>query len=106
MDFLNKFLADTALQYPILMTIVMVLGIFRAVFKPIMSVLQAYVLATPTKDDDAQFETFQKSKAYATLVWLVDYLASIKIPEQKPKPVEQTPITLPVGGENGNSSSN
>ncbi len=69
-----------------LMTFVMVLGVFRSIFKPTMLLLEAYVLATPSKNDDEKLAGFKSSKAYATIVWIVDYLASIKLPKPQAKP--------------------
>ena len=69
------------LKYPVAVTILMVLGICRAVFKPIMSVASAYVQATPSIKDDAALIKVESSKIYKSLVWFLDYTLSIKLPK-------------------------
>lgn len=72
-----------AAKYPIVVSVFAVMGVFRAVFKPIMSVIHAYVGATESKSDDIQLDEVEASKWFKGLAWLVDYTASIKIGPQK-----------------------
>lgn len=70
-------------KYPASATVFMVIGVLRAVFKPIMTVLAAYVEATPTQADDEWLAKLQENKFYKYFAWFVDYAASIKLPGQK-----------------------
>ena len=70
-------------KYPVVAMIFMVVGILRAIFKPLMSLLLSYVDATPSKVDNEMLEKFLNSKIYAGLVWALDYAASIKLPKKK-----------------------
>lgn len=80
---MEQLVAEMVMNYPNLMSVVVVLGVFRMVFKPIVTAVQAYVDATPSKIDDEKFEEIKKSSAYKSVSWLVDYLMSIKLPQAK-----------------------
>lgn len=95
MDMLNDFLSQTALQYPVLLTLFLVLGVFRAIFKPLMSLVEVYVKATGSASQQATLDGFEKSKFYSALVWFVDFLMSVKLPVQQP-PKDVTPAAPAV----------
>ena len=82
---MEQLIAELVMRYPSLMAVVVILGIFRAIFKPIVTAYQAYVEATPGKEDDEKFEEIKNSSAYKSISWFVDYLFSIKLPKAKPK---------------------
>ena len=77
MEFLIEFMAKN----PQLASVLVVMGLLRAVFKPLMSVIQAYVDATPDGGDNEKLEKVKESKWFKTLAWLLDYAASIKLPK-------------------------
>lgn len=94
MEALQQFLQDTALQYPLFVLFALIMTAFRMVFKPAMALAEKYVLATPSKSDDESLDNFKKGKAYAAIIWVVDFLTSIKIEkflEKKEAPVETKP---------------
>jgi len=66
-------------KYPVLSSIFMVMGILRAVFKPIFSLARTVVAATPSVKDDAVLDRVEGSKAYKAVLYVLDYIASIKI---------------------------
>lgn len=78
-------LANLAVQYPWVMAIVVVMGVFRAIFKPIMTVVEKYVEATPSKSDDAFLAKIKESKVYRAVAWFADYLLSVKLPKKESK---------------------
>ena len=82
---MEQLIAELVMKYPSVMAVVVVLGIFRMVFKPLVTTYQAYVDATPGKEDDERFEEIKSSSAYKSVSWFVDYLLSIKLPQAKPK---------------------
>ena len=55
------------------------MGVLRAIFKPIFSVVQIIVSSTKTKTDDEALAELQESKLWALLVWFIDYFSSIKL---------------------------
>lgn len=76
---LGKFVS----QYPIIATILMVVGVARLVNKPLFSFLRTYVQATPTPNDDRVLDKVEASKAYKVLSYILDLTASIKLPAKK-----------------------
>lgn len=66
-------------KYPVLASIVGVVGILRLLLKPLFSFFHSFVLATPTPKDDALLSTVETSKTYSIVAFLLDYIGSIKI---------------------------
>ena len=69
--------------YPILQHVIAVMVICRIVFKPIFSILGKYVELTIEEVDDKKLHKFMKSKTYKMLAFIVDMLASVKLPKIK-----------------------
>jgi len=86
---MEQFILELVTKYPLVASIVMAVGVFRAIFKPIMGLIDAYVSATPSTSDDAAVATFKDGKVFRALVWFVDYTTSIKIPVKKSEPVAE-----------------
>lgn len=78
-DLIVKQLIDMANNNPQLASVLMVMAIFRVVFKPIFALADAYVQATENKEDDAKLEEIKSSKLVITLAFILDYFASVKI---------------------------
>lgn len=70
-------------QHPYVASALMIMGILRAVFKPIMAVLHAYVEASPSEKDNLILEEAEKSSIYKGIAFLLDYVASVKLPGAK-----------------------
>jgi hypothetical protein len=68
-------------KYPMASAVFVVIGVLRAVFKPVFMLAQAYVDATPSKNDDAILGKVRESKIVKGLEFVLDYLASIKLPK-------------------------
>jgi len=66
-------------QHGFMVQVVAVVGALRLVFKPVMSAARAYVLSTPSTKDDAVLDKVEGHKAYKIAVYLLDYIASIKV---------------------------
>ena len=81
MEQLTVMIIDLASKYPLLISILGVVGVLRLIFKPLFYFFHEFVLATPTKRDDDFLMKVEKSKAYSVIVFLVDYLGSIKLPK-------------------------
>lgn len=63
----------------ILVQIISVVGTLRIFLKPLMSVLEAYVMFTPKESDNAKLAEFKEGKIYKGLVYVLDWFGSIKI---------------------------
>ena len=70
-------------QYPVIKDIVAVMVLCRIVFKTVFTVAQKYVDFTVTKEDDKKLHKIMDSKYYKITSFLVDLLASVKLPKIK-----------------------
>jgi hypothetical protein len=57
----------------------MVLGFFRTFGKPLTSLVRSIIAWTPTPKDDVWLLEFEQSAIGKGLLWVVDYLFSIKL---------------------------
>lgn len=74
-------LLDLVSKYPVVAGVIAVVGILRLVVKPLMSIVEAVVLETASKKDDEAVAKVKDSGIYKGLIWVVDYLASVKLPK-------------------------
>jgi hypothetical protein len=72
-------------QYPMLQHLVAIMVICRIIFKPLFAILGKYVELTLEEDDDKKLHKIMKSKAYKMTAFIVDMLASVKLPKIKRK---------------------
>jgi len=77
---LISFLLGLADKYPWAVTLFVVMGVLRAVFKPLVAFARTVVVATPSVKDDEFLNKAESSKAFKAVAWFVDYLTSIKLP--------------------------
>jgi hypothetical protein len=83
--FLTPFITGLASKYPVMLTVVGVMGTCRLLFKPTLELVRSVVKATPTLKDDAALESAEKSMAAKIVAGFFNYVFSIKWPE-KPAP--------------------
>jgi hypothetical protein len=67
-------------KHPILVSILLVMGTLRAVLKPLMALAHAYAASTKSAKDDELVAKVEASKPYKLLSFVLDYVASIKLP--------------------------
>lgn len=70
-------------QYPWMQHIVAIMVVSRIVFKPAFKILARYVELTVEKDDNKKLHKIMDSKAYKMAAFIIDMLASVKLPEIK-----------------------
>jgi len=70
-------------KWPVVSSVLIIMGGLRFLFKPIMSAAEKYVAYTPSLKDDAFFKKLTESKIYKGVAWLVDFFGSIKLPKAK-----------------------
>ena len=63
----------------VLVQVVTIIGSLRLFIKPIMSILNAYMLFTKDKKDDKLYEELEKGNTLKTIIYVLDWFASIKI---------------------------
>lgn len=65
--------------------LVLVMGFARLFFKPLVSLVTAFVKATPSPDDDAWWVKVQGKSWFKLLEYLIDYVLSLKLPKPPEK---------------------
>lgn len=76
-----EFLLPYIQQYPIISTIIFIVGGLRIIFKPLVAIIQNYVDYTPSPKDNEFLKKVMESFLYQKFVWLIDYIGSIKLPK-------------------------
>lgn len=79
MESLIQAISGFVAQYPVMASILVVIGGLRVVFKPIFTVLHAYVEYTSSPTDNVLLDTVEKSSIYKGVSWLLDFFGSIKL---------------------------
>lgn len=72
-----------ASKHPAFAGVVAFLGMARLCIKPAMTILQAYVKWTPYDNDDKWLVSVETSKGYKLIMYLLDWVLSVKLPEKK-----------------------
>lgn len=60
------------------LSVALVIGVARAVFKPLMEATKVIIDATPTPKDDAFIKKVEESKVYYWVFFALDFLLSLK----------------------------
>lgn len=100
-NFVLNMLTSLIAKYPVLATLVGILGSMRLWAKPLSAFVHGIVELTPSKTDDGMwasvYDFLTLTATGKTLAWLLDYVTSIKIVPPAPKPSvtiqEQAPTT-------------
>lgn len=79
----SGFLVQMATQHALFMLVILLMGFLRSILKPLFTFLHSYVESTVDPADDKLLEKVETSKGYKILVFILDYVASVKI--EKPK---------------------
>lgn len=83
--FVKQILEGQGGQYQIIGQVLMVVGALRLLFKPLMSLALAYVQMTPNVEDDSKLAKIMDSQVYKILAYVLDWSASIKLPNKEVK---------------------
>ena len=68
-------------HYPIPVAILSVVGALRLIMKPLFSLLQAITEVTPSPRDNEILAKVMDSGTYKTIVYILDWVASVKLPK-------------------------
>lgn len=68
---------------PTFATFITIVGLLRAINKPLFATIQAIVDKTETKMDNQWWERVQAHPAMKSFLWLLDWGASVKLPKGK-----------------------
>tara|TARA_R110002167_G_C12491385_1_gene635443 strand:+ start:269 stop:505 length:237 start_codon:yes stop_codon:yes gene_type:complete len=66
-------------KYPIIMTILSVMGMARLILKPLMTFLHEMVVVTESTKDNEILDKVEASKIYKGLLFVLDYAFSLKL---------------------------
>lgn len=78
-----SFIISLAGKYPLVVTIVSVIGVLRLIFKPVFTFLRAITDAIPGQADNKLVDDIEKSKVVEIIRFVLDLFASVKLPEKK-----------------------
>jgi len=81
-DYLISLITTLAGKYPIILTVVAAIGTLRVLLKPLMSMAKVYAASTENKTDDKIVESIEKSKIYTGLIYVLDWVTSVKWPKK------------------------
>jgi hypothetical protein len=81
-DFIMGIATSLFSTHPAFASLLMVVGILRLVMKPLMVFIETLVIATPSKLDDDLYQKMIQSELYKAFVFMIDWLASIKLPKK------------------------
>ena len=63
--------------------IIVLIGSLRVFLKPLTSLARTYVEFTPGDEDNKKLDKILESKVYKKASYLIDYFASLKLPQKK-----------------------
>jgi len=76
---LNPLIAMYGGKFGFLAQAVSIVGTLRLFIKPVMGVVDTYVMSTEKKEDDEKWAKIKEGKTFQMVVYFLDWFASIKI---------------------------
>ena len=76
---MEEILIGLVAKYPVVASILSIIGLIRLLVKPVMEIIKAYVAYTPSKEDDSFVNKVIASPIYNKFLFILDWLFSIKI---------------------------
>lgn len=80
---ISGLIVQFATNYPILTTVMLALSVLRTINKPLFSILHSIADVTPYDGDDKALAAVESSPIYASICYVLDWFASVKLPERK-----------------------
>lgn len=78
---LTALLISLVAKYPKLSAVIGIMGLLRAVLKPIVEAVHKYVLSTPGTADDDFVQRIERGRFSKIFLFILDWGASVKIPQ-------------------------
>ena len=72
-------LLELAYNYPIVITVLSIIGALRIIMKPLFSILHQAVDFTPSNKDNVLLAKIEESKIFKAFIYFLDLFASIKL---------------------------
>lgn len=76
------YLVSLSDKFPIISSLLMVVGVLRVTFKPLFSLARLIVGATESKTDDGYLDQVEASRLYKSIAYVLDWFASVKLPKK------------------------
>jgi hypothetical protein len=76
-----------AASHPWLVTILTLMGILRLCLKPLIGIIEVVVQNTASKNDDAALAKVESATWFKWVLWVLDWLGSIKAPGSNTNPL-------------------
>jgi len=76
---LNPLIAMYGGELGFLPQLISIIGTLRLFIKPLMGLVDTYVMSTSDKKDDEKWDKIKEGKVFQTAVYFLDWFASIKI---------------------------
>ena len=83
-DIILKLITEMAAQHPWIMTFFFVVGVLRAINKPLFALAHKFVEQTPSPKDDEVLRDVELSNIYKAVSFFLDWSMSVKLPQEKP----------------------
>ena len=80
---MNEIIVKILTDYPKIVAALAMVGTARLLIKPVMSAIKEIAAQTKTEKDNLLIEKVESSKIYKALVFVIDWITSIKLPVKK-----------------------
>jgi hypothetical protein len=92
MDLVSSFLEGLIAAHPAWAHVLIIVGMLRVGFKPLFALIQSVVDYTADTSDNAKLAAVMNSSVYSVVSYLLDWSASIKLPQPAPAVAPQAPV--------------
>jgi len=82
LEFLSPLIEAYGGKFGWLVSAISVIGTLRLLVKPVMAIVEVVVKLTPSKEDDNLHNEILENKIVKMLLFVFDWLASLKIPKK------------------------
>ena len=87
LGWLAALLTGLASKYTWLVAVLSVVGLLRLIVKPMVTIVETVVVWTTTTTDDEWLVRVKGGRVYRLVMWILDWLCSIKVPGQSTNPL-------------------
>lgn len=81
MEWLMALMSGLLVKYPVVVSVLAVVGGLRVVMKPLFALLHAVTDVIPGDKDNQLLGKVEGSKVYAAIAFVLDWAASVKLPK-------------------------
>lgn len=83
LSLINPIVIEFASEHPTLATMIVLMGSMRMFAKPVVSAIRQIIVLTPSKADDVWLDKMEKKGWVKVLLYVLDWVSSIKITPKK-----------------------